>query len=61
MALQVKNPPVSVGDLRDTGLIPASGRSPEGGHGNPLHYSLIGVSLTSQTVKNIPAVKETCV
>ena len=24
------------GDARDTGLIPGSGRSPGGGHGNPL-------------------------
>ena len=24
------------GDAGDTGLIPGSGRSPEGGHGNPL-------------------------
>ena len=27
------------GDLRDAGLIPWSGRSPGGGHGNPLQYS----------------------
>ena len=25
----------------DTGLIPGSGRSPEGGNGNPLHYSCL--------------------
>ena len=25
-----------------TGLIPGSGRSPEGGHGNPLQYSCLG-------------------
>jgi len=29
----VKNPPADAGDM---GLIPGSGRSPEGGHGNPL-------------------------
>ena len=28
----------NAGDLRDTGSIPGSGRSPVGGHGNPLHY-----------------------
>ena len=39
MALVVKNPPVNAGDVRDVGLIPGSGRSPEGGHGNPLQYS----------------------
>ena len=27
----VKNPPSNAEDLRDTGLIPGSGRSPEGG------------------------------
>ena len=35
----VKNPPASAGDARDTGSIPGSGRSPEGGNGNPLQYS----------------------
>ena len=29
MALMVKNPPASTGDVRDTGLIPGSGRSLE--------------------------------
>ena len=28
-------------DLRDTGLIPGLGRSPGGGHGNPLQYSCL--------------------
>ena len=31
----VKNPLANAGDLRDGGLIPGSGRSPEG-NGNPL-------------------------
>ena len=35
----VENPAANVGDLRDTGLIPGSGRSPGGGHGNPLQCS----------------------
>ena len=39
MALVVKNPTASVGDIRDLSSIPGSGRSPEGGHGNPLQYS----------------------
>ena len=30
----VKNPPANAGDVRDPGLIPGSGRSPGGGHGN---------------------------
>ena len=37
--LVAKNPPASVGDIRDMGLIPVSGRSPGGGQGNPLQYS----------------------
>ena len=37
-----KNPPANAGELRDTGSNPASGRSPGGGHGNPLQYSFLG-------------------
>ena len=36
-----KNPPANAGDIRDVGLIPGSGSSPGGGHGNPLHYSCL--------------------
>ena len=35
-ALVVKNLPANAGDMRDMGLIPGWGRSPGGGHGNPL-------------------------
>ena len=35
----VKNLLANVEDIRDVGLIPGSGRSPGGGHGNPLQYS----------------------
>ena len=54
----VKNLPADAGDLRDAGLIPGSGRSPGGGHGNPLQWvrllpgeshgqrSLVGYSWT---------------
>ena len=35
----VKNPSANAGDVRDVGLIPGSGRSLGGGHGNPLQYS----------------------
>ena len=35
----VKNPPACVGDVSDAGSVPAPGRSPGGGHGNPLQYS----------------------
>ena len=31
-----KPTPANAGDMRDSGLIPGSGRSLEGGHGNPL-------------------------
>ena len=34
----IKNPPASTGDIRDAGSIPGSGRSPGGGHGNPLVF-----------------------
>jgi len=38
----VKTLPASAGDVRDMGLIPGLGRSPEGGHGNPLQCSCLG-------------------
>ena len=38
VALVVKNPCANAGDIRDTGSIPGLGRSPRGGHGNPLQY-----------------------
>ena len=41
VALVVKNPPANAGDVRDTGLILGAGRSPRGGHGNPLQYSCL--------------------
>ena len=31
----------SARDVRDTGLMPGLGRSPGGGHGNPLQYSCL--------------------
>ena len=37
----VRNPPANAGDVRDAGSIPESGRSPGGGHGNPLQYSCL--------------------
>ena len=41
VALVVKNLPAKAGDIRDTGSIPGSGRSPGGGHGNPLQRSYL--------------------
>ena len=55
----VKNPPTNADDERDTGLIPKLGRSPGGGNINPLQYSW--VSQVAQTVKNLPAMQQTCV
>ena len=37
----VKNLPANAGDIRDMGLIPGSGRAPEGRNGNPLQYSCL--------------------
>ena len=41
VALVVKSPPANAGDIRDTGSIPGSGRSPGVGHGNPPQYSYL--------------------
>ena len=41
MVLVVKNLSASAGDIRDSGLIPRLGRSPDGGHGNSLQYSCL--------------------
>ena len=46
VVLVVKNPPANAGDIRDTGLIPGSGRSPGGGHGNPLQFLAWRISWT---------------
>jgi len=42
VALVVKNPPANAGD---TGSIPGLGRTPGGGHGNPLQYSCLEKSV----------------
>ena len=41
VALVVKNPPTNAGDIRGVGLLPGLGRSPGGGHDNPLQYSCL--------------------
>ena len=41
MAPVVKNPLANTEDIRDVNLIPGSGRSPGGGHGNLLQYSCL--------------------
>ena len=39
--LVVKNLPANAGVVKETGLIPESGRSPGEGHGKPLRYSCL--------------------
>ena len=41
VVLVVKNPPANEGDVRDTGSIPWSGRSPGVGNGIPFQYSCL--------------------
>ena len=41
MVLVVKNLPANAGVIRDLDSIPEAGRSPGGGHGNPLQYSCL--------------------
>ena len=44
----VKNLPANAGNTgntRDTGSIPGLGRSPGGGHGNPVQYSCLENSM----------------
>ena len=58
VALVVKNQPVNAGDVRDVGLISGLGKSPGGGHGNPLQYSCLEEShgqrsLEGYTVRGI--------
>ena len=54
--LVVKNPPVNLGDVRGTGLIPGWGRFPRGtqrssggGYGDPFQYSCLE-NLTDREV-----------
>ena len=48
--LEVKNQPANAGDIRDVGLRPGLGRSPGGGHGNPLQYSSLENSIDRSLV-----------
>ena len=45
MVLEVKNLPANAGDAKDAGSIPGLGRSPGGGHGNPLQYPCLESSM----------------
>ena len=35
--------PANAGDIKDAGSVPGLGRSPGGGHGNPLQYSCLEI------------------
>ena len=54
MELVVKNLPANAGDIRDAGTIPGSGRSPGGGHGNPLQYSCLEDPMQRSLAGNSP-------
>ena len=51
VALMVKNLPASARDVRDMGSILGSGRSPGGGHGNPLQYSYLENSYGQRSLE----------
>ena len=48
VALVIKNPPPSAGDMRVMGSIPGLGKSPGVGHGNPLQYLAWKISWTKE-------------
>ena len=54
VALVVKNLPASAGDVRDTGLMLVLGRSPGGGHGNPLQYSCLENPIERRAMERGP-------
>ena len=47
--LVVKNLSANTGDIRDMDSIPALGRSPGGGRGNPLQYSAWRIPWTEES------------
>ena len=49
MVLVVKNPSANAGDSRNVGWFPGSGRSPGGGHGNPLHILTWKIPWTEES------------
>ena len=59
MAPGVKNLSANAGDKTDEGLLPGSGRSPGGGHGNPLQYSCLETPMdTGAWRATVPTVAE---
>ena len=66
VALEVKNPPSNVGDLRDKGLIPGSGRSLGEAHssilawritwtGSPQGHTELDVAEVTEHAHRVPA------
>ena len=53
VVLVVKNLPAKAGDMRDVGLIPGSGRSPGGDHGNPFQYACLDNPMNTRAWKAI--------
>ena len=47
VALVVKHPPASAGDLRDMASIPGSGTCPVEGYGNSLQYAYMHITKPS--------------
>ena len=64
MGQQVKNLPATEGARGHTGLIPGLGRSPGGGHSNPLQYSCHGqrslVGYSPLGCKELDMAEHTC-
>ena len=57
--LVIKNLPTNAVDVRDLGLTPGLGRSPGGGHGNPLQYSCLENPMDSGAWKAaVPGITE---
>ena len=46
----LKNLPANAGDIRDTGSIPGSGRSPKGGNGYLLQYFCLENPMDRETL-----------
>ena len=68
--LSDKGSACDAGDSGDTGLIPGLGRSPGGGHGNPLQYSCLEntmdrgawwATVQRVTESTTEATKQTCI
>ena len=56
MALVV---PANAGDIKDVGSIPGLGRSPGGGHGNPLQCSCLDNLHGQRNPEGWPGTRET--